>query len=231
VKISELSTASGVSIASIKFYVREGLLDAGERVSATRSTYSDSHAQRLRLIRALIDIGGLSVSATKAVLAAIDGPDTPLSWVFGAAQYAISSDLPRAADVHGGHSLGATAVADLVERRGWTVSNENPGVATVARVLDSYAELGQHEFVALIDRYADAAEGVAAADLDAVGQRPDLEAMAETVVIGTILGDALMAGLRRIAQEHVARTLYDSAVDYPTPTRRTQEDPSEGEES
>jgi hypothetical protein len=43
--------------------------------------------------------------------------------------------------------------------------------------------------------------------------------MAETVVVGTVLGDALFAGLRRIAQEHSSHTMFpappgavDSAV-------------------
>ena len=50
-RIGELSERTGVTSASIKFYVREGLLPPPERVGYNRSEYDDSHAARLRLIR------------------------------------------------------------------------------------------------------------------------------------------------------------------------------------
>ncbi|HOW02220.1 MAG TPA: MerR family transcriptional regulator, partial [Rhodoglobus sp.] len=82
-KMSQLCETSGVSVPSIKFYLREGLLPAGERTSATQAEYGPEHVERLRLIRALIDIGGLSVATAQRVLEAIDSPDLPLSYVFG----------------------------------------------------------------------------------------------------------------------------------------------------
>ena len=52
-KMSQLCETSGVSVPSIKFYLREGLLPAGERTSATQAEYGPEHVERLRLIRAL----------------------------------------------------------------------------------------------------------------------------------------------------------------------------------
>jgi len=49
---------------------------------------------------------------------------------------------------------------------------------------------------------------VAEADLAAVGRRTTVDDMAETVVVGTVLGDGLIAALRRIAQEHVSNTMF-----------------------
>ncbi len=49
--------------------------------------------------------------------------------------------------------------------------------------------------------YAEAADLVAAADLAAVAAAPSEAEMTTVVVVGTVLGDALFAGLRRIAQE------------------------------
>ena len=115
-KMSQLCEASGVSVPSIKFYLREGLLPAGERTSATQAEYGPEHVERLRLIRALIDIGGLSVATAQRVLEAIDSPDLPLSYVFGVAQYAIS-DTSLYADVPEG-SAGTTQVNDLIESTG-----------------------------------------------------------------------------------------------------------------
>ena len=205
-KMSQLCETSGVSVPSIKFYLREGLLPAGERTSATQAEYGPEHVERLRLIRALIDIGGLSVATAQRVLEAIDSPDLPLSYVFGVAQYAIS-DTSLYADVPEG-SAGTTQVNDLIESTGWLVSDENPGRRGAARVLDTYADLGQSHIGEHLAAYAEAAELIARADLAAVAHHAEVADMAETVVVGTVLGDALNASLRRMAQEHVSYQVF-----------------------
>ena len=205
-KMSQLCETSGVSVPSIKFYLREGLLPAGERTSATQAEYGPEHVERLRLIRALIDIGGLSVATAQRVLEAIDSPDLPLSYVFGVAQYAIS-DTSLYADVPEG-SAGTAQVNALIESTGWLVSDDNPGRRGAARVLDTYADLGQNHIGEHLAAYAEAAELIARADLAAVAHQTDVADMAETVVVGTVLGDALNASLRRMAQEHVSYQVF-----------------------
>jgi len=206
VKISALCEASGVPLPSIKFYLREGLLPPGERTSATQAEYGPEHVERLRLIRALIDVGGLSVAAAHRVLAAVDSPDLPLSYIFGVAQYAIS-DASLYDDV-ADDSPGAELVRATVEKLGWAVSDDNPGLRGAARVLDTFAELGQSHISESLPHYAEAAELIARGDLAAVARTTDVAGMASTVVVGTILGDALNASLRRIAQEHVSYELF-----------------------
>jgi DNA-binding transcriptional MerR regulator len=208
-RMSELSSASGVPVPSIKFYLREGLLPAGERLKANQVSYTDGHARRLRLIRALIDIGGLSVNAARQVLAAVDAPDLPLSKRFGVAQYALSLAGTGGTAQDG---PGRAAVDALVGELGWTVAPGNPGREAAARVLDAFADLGQPQLVDLAPDYARAAEAVARADLAAVAARADLAAMTETVVVGTVLGDTLLAALRRMAQEHIARGQFGRAA-------------------
>jgi hypothetical protein len=88
------------------------------------------------------------------------------------------------------------------------VSNENPGRAGAARVLDTYAQLGQEHLGDIPPQFIEAAELIARADLTAVARNTDVADMAHTVVVGTILGDALLASLRRIAQEHVSYQLF-----------------------
>lgn len=210
-RISELSSATGVAVPSIKYYLREGLLPPGELTSANQASYDDTHAQRLRLIRALLDVGGLPIATAKEVLAAIDTPGLPLTWVFGVAQHAIS-DASLYEPVEG-ETDGTRAVRDLVAERGWQVSPENPGMHGAARVLDTYRGVGHPELAHIWEGYADAAELIATADLASVARQTDVEAMSETVVVGTILGDALVASLRRMAQEHV------SNQQFPAPTK------------
>lgn len=218
-RISELSITSGIAVPTIKYYLRESLLPAGEALSANQADYNESHVRRLRLIRALIDVGGLSVASARAVIEAVDAEEMPLSHVFGTAQFAISqSDLYSTQP-----SPEARArVTGVVDRLGWQVSEGNPGLTGAANVVDAFAGIGHPELVGLIDDYATSAESVARADLAAVGRQADVAAMAETVVAGTVLGDAMFAALRRIAQEHISREQFpESAPPHPVgrPTR------------
>jgi DNA-binding transcriptional MerR regulator len=205
-KISALSEQSDVTVASIKFYLREGLLFAGEASSATQTEYDARHVGRLRLIRALIDVGGLSVAAAKAVLASIDDDAMPIVYAFGIAQHAVTASLVSSVRPS---DEALAEVAALKADRGWQTFEENPGEPIVARVIDAFRGVGRPELVGLMPAYAEAAELVARADLQSVvdAGTDDRTRMVETVIVGTALGDGLFTGLRRIAQEHNARQL------------------------
>lgn len=208
-KISELSSRSGVPVATVKFYLREGLLAAGEKSSQNQASYDASHLSRLRLIRAFIEVGGLSVASARAVLAAIDDDSLPFGVAVGIAAAALPSGpapVVPADDAEQGR--GQRDLEALVAKRGWTVDPGNPGWALAARVIDDYAALGREDLLTTLPVYADAAELVAAADLQTVADAPGRAEMTETVVVGTVLGDSLLAGLRRMAHENVSRTVF-----------------------
>lgn len=211
-RISELSKRTSVSVASIKYYTREGLLPPGEQTGYNSTEYNDSHEARLRLIRALIDSGGLSVAAAGRVIAAVDDPSVSLSQTFGIAQQA----MPRR------HARPSEQSLDLVRHvmreRGWATVAQNPGVPLAASVIDDLVRTGHPEAIDRLSRYAEAMDLVAEADLDAVEAVGDDERRAETVVVGTALGDALLAGLRRIAQESHTHRRYNKGV-VPTETQ------------
>ncbi|MFC9487519.1 MerR family transcriptional regulator, partial [Streptomyces hydrogenans] len=82
-RIGELSRRTGVSVPTIKFYVREGLLPAGRLTSPNQAAYDETHVRRLRLIRALMDVGGLSVAAVREVITAVDDPERPVHALLG----------------------------------------------------------------------------------------------------------------------------------------------------
>ncbi|MER6288509.1 MerR family transcriptional regulator [Streptomyces sviceus] len=120
-RLAELSRHSAVSIATIKYYLRSGLLPPGERITAAEA--GEHHLHRLRLIRALISVGQLSVSATKEILDAVtanqDDPGPTLTKALNAAS----------ATQGGEHAAGRTAstrpetrLADarsLIAEMGW----------------------------------------------------------------------------------------------------------------
>ncbi|MEN9620982.1 MAG: hypothetical protein RL499_1175, partial [Actinomycetota bacterium] len=169
-RMSELSATTGTPVPTLKFYLREGLLPAGERTSPNQSQYDDSHVGRVRLVRALLEVGGLSVAQAAAVVGALDDESIPLSSTFGIAQRAVTQ--PAAPAVSGGD--GAQRIAELCARQGWAVYPNNPGLKMAARVIDTYSALGVDLITdAVLEQYAQAADLVAAADLEAVASAHD----------------------------------------------------------
>jgi DNA-binding transcriptional MerR regulator len=89
-RISVLASQTGVPVATIKFYLRENLLHEGVRTAATQAQYDESHVARLRLIRALLGPGGLSVAAAHRVIQAIEEPPESLHELLGVAATALA---------------------------------------------------------------------------------------------------------------------------------------------
>ena len=195
-RMAELSTRSGVATATIKYYQREGLLPDGERTASNQVTYNEAHVERLRLVRALIDVGGLSVAACTSVITALDS-EVDLQWVFSAAQHAVSPELEV-------ESISAEALEVIdAAMPTWHVSPDNPGRLAAARVYESFTSVGQSDETGWFSRYAEVALRAAELDIDELQTRPTRDAQAELVIVGTVLGDQLFSGFRRAAQEHV----------------------------
>ncbi len=207
-RISELSKRSGVALPTIKYYLREHLLAPGRATGANQADYDEGHLERLRLIRALVEIGSLSIATAREVLDAVDAEGMPLGHVFGVAQYAISGAAiytDPASDAS--RDVVDTAIAD----RGWLVTADAPARVGAANVLDAFAAVGHPELTDVLADYLTAAEIVARADLRSVALQSSLADMATVVVAGTVLGDALFAAVRRLAQEHVTFEQYPLA--------------------
>lgn len=200
-KMAELSIVSAVPVATIKFYLREHLLPAGERTAPNQADYGQDHVRRLRLIRGLLDEGGLAVADARRVLDALDSNE-PLQHIFGVAQHAVSLHI----DPVSVPDVALARVDEVID--GWFVSPDNPGRLAAAQVVSSLEAIGHLSARGWVERYAAAALLIAEADLDEIDAIDDREGKAETVVVGTVLGDALFSGLRRAAQEHVSALRY-----------------------
>jgi DNA-binding transcriptional MerR regulator len=96
-RISQLSAQTGVPVATIKFYLREKLLHDGVRTSATQAQYDESHVARIRLVRALMGPGGLTVAAAYRVIKAIDEPPESVHQLIGVAANAVPGPSLEAA--------------------------------------------------------------------------------------------------------------------------------------
>jgi DNA-binding transcriptional MerR regulator len=220
-RISELSAQSGVPVATIKFYSRENLLPGGEKTSVNQTNYGPAQLARLRLVRALVEVGGLSIANVRSVLTAIDDESLPVADAISAAACALPTTDRGDSDAVA--TPGEVTIDKLIADRGWMVLPEAEGRNLAARVIDDYLELGRPDLIANLEVYADAVEQIADADIRSVADAGSRSAMAETVIVGTVLGDALLAGLRRMAHSDAAYRRFHLPTATATATATEQE--------
>ena len=216
-KISEACAQAGVTSTTLKYYIREGLVPEGERVGTNKTVYTDAHVQRTRLARALIETGGMSVAAARQVLGALDSHTDSLAYVFEAAQHALRSGSSASTPAS---DRSRDLASDVIASQSWAVTEDNPGFAMVAGALDGFSTIGYTPSSEYLAGYSDAAAAVARADLAALRGRDDPTQIAELMVVGTVMGDTLFAGLRRLAQQHETTLVFP-----------VEEDTHEGDES
>lgn len=144
-QLSDLSEASGVSIASIKYYRRERLLPAGTRVTATRQDYEERHLERLRLIRILREAAGAPIHRIKQLTTILDDPDRPLIDALGDA-HALALGLDDYEDM----PPGPNAPDDPRTSADSDSSDDSAGGAETATERDS----AEHPLIApLLERF------------------------------------------------------------------------------
>ncbi|SMD24780.1 MerR family transcriptional regulator [Lentzea albidocapillata] len=204
-RVGELSKRSGVAVPTIKYYLREGLLPAGVLTSPNQAHYDDEHLRRLRLVRALIDVGGLSIASVRDVLAAIDTRDESLHNKLGAVQEAISQP--------GTVELDPLAIADVqafFARHGETecadVTQSNV-THMLAAALSSGRSIGHDQIRDLLDPYLEGLKIIAQADLEYVVRHTSPDDVIESMVVGTLIGDTVLKALRRLAHAQVSRDM------------------------
>jgi DNA-binding transcriptional MerR regulator len=199
--MSELSSRSGVPIATVKYYLREGLLPPGESTGATRAVYSDEHVRRLRLVRALADVGGLRLADVRRVLAAVDDQDTTLHDVLGVAQAALSPVGPAPT------RRSVDRVAALVRRRRWRVAPDGANAAALARALDAMDDVDDGLPDEALDGYAGVVADLAAVEVPTIDASSAETAVRQTVV-RTVLVEPVLLALRRMAHEDLSRRRF-----------------------
>lgn len=191
-RISELSRASGVAVPTIKYYLRERLLPEGRRTAATQAQYDETHVARLRLVRALMSVGGLSVAATRTVLEQLADPPTSMHDLLGVAQHLIER--------HDDGDVDLAPAESLVRDLGWRIEAADP--EPLRRLAIALAAMEAAEFTLPAGRLTDYARTMGALAEREVGDVPaeSAEAAIRHVVLGIILVEPLLLALRRLAQ-------------------------------
>lgn len=194
-RLAELSSRSGLSTATIKYYLRLGLVPAGETESSTWASYGEEHVRRLALVRALTDVAGLSLDQVRRVLAAVDDEDVSLHESLGTAQWLLS---PAPEEPPSEES--SARVAALLDRHGWHLSDQGPLRSRLAAQLDALAVLGMPATDEVLDAYVEALAPVVDLELSRIPE-DDPTLAVERMVVGTLLYEPVIATIRRMAGE------------------------------
>jgi DNA-binding transcriptional MerR regulator len=209
--ISELAEVTGVSVASVKFYLREQVLSPGDQSRPHRAYYGPEHVERLRLIRALRDVGDLSVASIREVVSAIDKKRMP---TFRLISDTLNS-LGETAREHENPEQSKKALAALKEvdaylhARGINVGKESRARASLAEALTAIRELNDQRVpVEALGPYVDAARTIAEHETDIALLMGDAQKALRLSVLGTILWERVLVSLRRILHEHLAAEVY-----------------------
>nr|WP_315269593.1 MerR family transcriptional regulator [Microbacterium lemovicicum] len=201
-RISELASATGVSVPTIKYYLREGLLPEAERTAATQAVYDERHAQRLRVVRALIG-SGVSVAETRKVVAALDEPPADPHELLGAAHAAVTPVVTGERDL--------TAAQALVAQLGW-----RPGLCdetvlhAVAAALDALTAVGFTVPEHVMPVYLSSMRDIARAEIAGV-PTDSVESAVRYVVLGSVMVEPLLLALRRVAEQVASAERFGEA--------------------
>jgi DNA-binding transcriptional MerR regulator len=200
-RMADLSRTTEVPVPTVKYYLREGLLPSGSPTGRNQADYGEEHVRRLRLIRVLREVGGLGIAQVRRVLDAIDAEELSLHQVLGRAHHALG---PTGESFDSSPELDkARAQVDrFIEELGWRVSPDAPSRGKLAEALLALQRLCGVEGPETFAPYAAVADRIAAAELASGPENASRVETVEWMVIGTVVYEAALAALRRLAQEH-----------------------------
>ncbi|MEU5277817.1 MerR family transcriptional regulator [Streptomyces asoensis] len=210
-RLAELSEASGVSTATIKYYLREGLLPPGRQINATTAEYDAEHLRRLRLVRAMIQVGGLPVATVREVLGHVDDVSLGRTIRLGAALWALPQ-VPEP-DAEDEYVRAARRETDeLLRTLGWSnarlLTTVSPAYRSLVVAVAALRRLGHDWDAELLLPYARLMHRAAELDLDFVERRESEAERIETAVLGAILVEPMLRALHRLAQEEESARRY-----------------------
>jgi DNA-binding transcriptional MerR regulator len=199
-RISELARETTTSVATLKYYIREGLLPAGASMAPNRADYGADHVRRLRLIRTLREVGGLDISRIKRIIVAIEDETLSRHEVFGVVERARTGDVPEPASPAAAASRAE--VDRFIDEIGWHVRRDAAGRQRLADALTALRSLGRDHGADVFAPYAEAADRMAAREVGSIAESEPHAVAVERMVVGTVVFGAVFDALRRLAHEH-----------------------------
>ncbi|WP_327719594.1 MerR family transcriptional regulator [Streptomyces sp. NBC_00490] len=210
-RLAELSERSGVSTATIKYYLREGLLAPGRQINTTTAEYDEEHLRRLRLIRAMIQVGRMPVATVREVLGHVDDDSLPRAMRLGAAVWAMPQ-VPEP-DADDEFVRGARAsMEELLRTLGWSnaqaLTSISPSFRSLVVATAALRRLGYDWDPETLVPYARLMHQVAELDMEFMESHVSEAEKAEVAVLGVVLVEPMLRALHRLAQEEESTRRY-----------------------
>lgn len=202
--LKELSAATGVSAASIKFYLREGLLQRGDEIHPTRAEYSSRHVERLELISGLRKVVGLRIDQIRSLIGLIEDSGISRLELLGRTQ-AMVLGAPE------GNVPDHPLVAELLVRHDWPDSPSDARTL-LNKTLSDLEGMGLSVSADVVHGYARAADQVAQQDLGTVFDAESRDQAVLAVAVGVRAYSRLLLSLVALAQASQSIRRLGSAV-------------------
>lgn len=199
-RVSELAKQTRVSVATVKYYIREGMLAAGDPTGPRRATYDNSHVQRIHLIKALTGPAGLSVSQAKAILEIIDEPKSSLNDRLAAATTVLADAAGADMDTDDESYPRAQQVVGWL---GEPYRAEPPAAALLESALHAVETAGFQLHPNQFAIYGEHMLAIAASEIASIPTDP-AEAV-QYAVLGTVLFEPVLTAIRRLGQQSLVK--------------------------
>lgn len=202
--VSELAERADVPLATVKYYLREGLLPPGDVVGPRRAEYDEAHVQRLRILRLLREIGGVPVSSLRVVMDALDDEGLPIHDVM-----TLTADVITAGPEPGAQDASSLAIVDeVIDTMSWAVRPESVDrlrLAALVAALNGPGPLVVN--VEVLRYYAGVADQLARTEVRHIDYTRDRAELLEEMITGSVLFGQIFGLLRQMSQEHHHRQM------------------------
>jgi DNA-binding transcriptional MerR regulator len=200
--IRELSKAAGISVASIKYYLREGLLPSGDLKAEHRAHYGAAHLDRLRAIRALREVGKLPIESIAGIFRAMDQGGSPFAVVASAMDAMSTRERSQSREME----QARDDIRRLLASMSVKTRPRSGAVLDLAAALVRLRQIWGDLPVEQLRPYANAARALAKLETEANREvfSGDTERLLRTAVLGTVLFEPILVSLRRVMHEDFA---------------------------
>jgi DNA-binding transcriptional MerR regulator len=200
VQVSELAERADVPLATVKYYLREGLLPVGETTGPRSADYDERHLRRLRVLRLLREVGEVPVTSLRQIVEVLDDDAVPVHDAM--AQVA---DVISARPDPGEQDTAALAMVDeVVAAMGWDgirpESVDRLRLASLVSALNGPGPLGAS--VEVLTFYAGIADHLAHTEISLVDHSVERSRLLEDMVTGSVVYGQVFELLRQLGHEH-----------------------------
>lgn len=208
IRMAELSRQTGVSVPTIKYYLREGLLVPGEATSANQAFYNHEHVERIRLVRSLSKVAKLPLATIAEVLQIVDGGGDVME-AMGRTQNALVGEIPEGSADDGEFAEVKELLDSEIAKMGWHVHRDSRAYSMALRALHELHVENLSPPVHHLADYVAAADKVGEADISTLADATSAPDLVRRMAMGTTLRGPLTDALIWLAQQHHAGKTYD----------------------